>query len=153
SPVFRDMIAFSQPTSEQIDGSPVVRLHDSAREVEVFLRAIYDSSYFMPAPVPVELWVVLAILRLSKKYDIQYLHRRALDHLVQAGWYKAGYDDDRDSGHLTECDPDNPMDNLSLVTTATEIGALWLLPYAYYCASTFSAEDLLPFLQDKQNLM
>ncbi|KAJ7112971.1 hypothetical protein C8R44DRAFT_631359, partial [Mycena epipterygia] len=84
STVFRDMIAFPQPTTddtEQIDGSPVVLMHDPACDVEVFLRAIYDSSYFMPAPAPIELWVVLAILRLSHKYDIQYLHRRALHHL------------------------------------------------------------------------
>jgi hypothetical protein len=44
--VFRDMLAFPQPPNgdiEQIDGSPVLRLHDSADDVEVFLRAIYDS--------------------------------------------------------------------------------------------------------------
>lgn len=46
STVFKDMIAFPQPTSgdrEEIDGYPVVLLHDTARDVEVFLRAIYDS--------------------------------------------------------------------------------------------------------------
>jgi hypothetical protein len=44
--VFRDMLAFPQPSNggiEQIDGSLVVRLHDSADDVEAFLRAIYDS--------------------------------------------------------------------------------------------------------------
>jgi hypothetical protein len=46
STVFNDMIAFPQPKSgetETMDGSPVVRLHDSAEDVEAFLRAIYDS--------------------------------------------------------------------------------------------------------------
>ncbi|KAJ7479823.1 hypothetical protein FB451DRAFT_1556640 [Mycena latifolia] len=137
STVFRDMFAFPQPTRgdiEQIDGSPVVRLHDSARDVEVFLRAIYDSSYFMPAPVPVDLRVILAILRLSHKYDIQYLYLRALNHLAKDGWYKPAYDDVFES-HLLESDSD--------------VGALWFLPWAYYCTSTFSAEDLLPLRQDQ----
>jgi hypothetical protein len=46
SAVFRDMLAFPQPTgddTEKVDGSPVVHLPESARDVEVFLRAIYDS--------------------------------------------------------------------------------------------------------------
>lgn len=58
SSVFRDMVAFPQPTSDQtnvVDGSPVVTLHDAAADVEVFLRAIFDSrcvsdlSYFPPS--------------------------------------------------------------------------------------------------------
>ncbi|KAJ6516961.1 hypothetical protein DFH09DRAFT_940661 [Mycena vulgaris] len=76
SSVFRDMVAFSQPPSDQtntIDGRPVVVLHDSAADVEVFLRAIFDSSYFMPPTTPVQLDVVLGIFRLAHKYDIDYL--------------------------------------------------------------------------------
>jgi hypothetical protein len=44
--VFRDMVTFPQPDnpeSDTIDGNPVVRLHDLADEVEVFLRAVFDS--------------------------------------------------------------------------------------------------------------
>ncbi|KAJ7479833.1 hypothetical protein FB451DRAFT_1086393, partial [Mycena latifolia] len=150
STVFRDMIAFPQPTRgaiEQIDGSPVARLHDFARDVEVFLRAIYDSSYFMPAPVPVDLWVVLAILRMSHKYNIHYLYLRALTHLAKDGWYEPAYDDVFES-HLLESDSD-VGDNLSVLTAAMQIGTLWLHPWAYYCTSTFSAEDLLPLRQDQ----
>lgn len=45
STVFRDMVAFPQllAEAESVDRSPVVRLHDSAADVEVFLRAIFDS--------------------------------------------------------------------------------------------------------------
>jgi hypothetical protein len=52
STVFRDMIAFPQPANnetENIDGFPVVRLHDSAEDVTSFLRAIYDSGYWLPS--------------------------------------------------------------------------------------------------------
>ncbi|KAJ7139281.1 hypothetical protein C8R44DRAFT_659613 [Mycena epipterygia] len=146
STVFRDMIAFPQPTTEnteQIDGSPVVRLYDPARDVEVFLRAIYDSSYFEPAPAPIELWVVLAILRLAHKYDIQYLYRRALHHLAEDGCYVATYDA-VGANHLIGSGSDL-MDNFSIIATATEVGAAWVLPWTYYCASGFLPEELVPF--------
>ncbi|KAJ7479831.1 hypothetical protein FB451DRAFT_1031830 [Mycena latifolia] len=148
STVFRDMLAFPQPTSgntEQIDGSPVVRLHDPALDVEVFLRAIFDSSYFMPAPAPIELAAVLAILRLSNKYDIQYLYRRALEHLHQDGWYTPNYDDEFKEHLLVP--PMTPMTSMSVITAAMEVGALWLVPYARYCVSTYYTDQLRPFLQ------
>lgn len=101
SSVFSGMVTFPQPSSGEApttaDGSPVVYLHDSAADVEVFLRAIFDSryvkvrslgslsllptSYFMPPPAPIELENVLGILRLSHKYNVQYLHLRALQYL------------------------------------------------------------------------
>ncbi|KAJ7112977.1 hypothetical protein C8R44DRAFT_984838 [Mycena epipterygia] len=151
STVFRDMITFPQPTSgdtEEIDGCPVVLLHDPARDVEVFLRAIYDSSYFMPAPAPIELWIVLAILRLSHKYDVRYLHRRALHHLAENGSYTATPDQNPGDhlGHLIVSES-GPVDNLSVVTTAVQVGALWLLPWPYYWASGFLPEQLHPFLE------
>ncbi|KAJ6563912.1 hypothetical protein B0H19DRAFT_942406 [Mycena capillaripes] len=46
SSVFETMFEFPQSTSDGdqvMDGSPVVHLHDSAIEVEAFLRAIFDS--------------------------------------------------------------------------------------------------------------
>ncbi|KAJ7182424.1 hypothetical protein C8R43DRAFT_1054358 [Mycena crocata] len=88
SPVFSDMVTFPQPANDEatsedmVDGSPVVRLHDSGPAVRALLKALFDSSYFMPPPAPVELQVVLDILRLSHKYDAQYLHDRALQHLA-----------------------------------------------------------------------
>ncbi|KAJ7769355.1 hypothetical protein B0H16DRAFT_1778882 [Mycena metata] len=43
----------------------------------------------------------------------------------------------------------SPIYSLSVVATATEVGALWLLPYAYYCAATYPAEELLPFMDGR----
>ncbi|KAJ7161885.1 hypothetical protein C8R43DRAFT_919788 [Mycena crocata] len=148
SEVFSNMLAFPQPTSgdvESIEGTPVVRLHDSADDVEVFLRAIYDSSYFMPAPVPIELQSVLGILKLSHKYEVQYLHRRALEHLALDGWYSETYECYSNGGtdHLINLEPRSPINSLAVIVAATEVGALWLLPYAYYCTSTFGSEILL----------
>lgn len=101
----------------------------------------------MPAPVPIDLGVVLAILRLSNKYDIQYLYRRALDHLAEDGWYAASYAECGWGNHLNVLHKNSPLNALSVVTTAIEVGATWLLPRAYYCASTFYPPQLLPFME------
>ncbi|KAJ7120698.1 hypothetical protein C8R43DRAFT_1241548 [Mycena crocata] len=90
SPVFQAMFEFPQPIAdgdEITEGSPVVRLHDSADQVEPFLRAIFDSSYFMPPPAKIEFFAVLGILRLAHKYDVNYLFKRAVHHL-ETGWVK-----------------------------------------------------------------
>ncbi|KAJ6452231.1 hypothetical protein C8R45DRAFT_1123871 [Mycena sanguinolenta] len=148
STVFRDMIALPQPedgSAGNMDGFPLVRLHDSAEDVEVFLRAIFDSSYFMPAPAPFPLLAALGILRLSHKYDVPFLHRRALDHLATDGYHRKTYDDDG-TDHLT-CDLDDPLEmNFSIIAAAVEVNAQWLLPWTYYCAATHSVEMLLSFI-------
>ncbi|KAJ7181424.1 hypothetical protein C8R43DRAFT_969138 [Mycena crocata] len=148
SPVFSDMAAFPQPSGtgdELFEGSPVVRLHDSAVAVEVFLRAIFDSSYFMPPPAPVELHALLAILRLSHKYDVQYLHLRALHHLSVAygPMSVAEYRASDEKNHIIYPTPDGKtLAHLSVIAAATEVIALWLLPVAFYLASTSTPEDL-----------
>ncbi|KAJ6502751.1 hypothetical protein C8R47DRAFT_969582 [Mycena vitilis] len=74
STVFESMIEFPPSTADgdqMMDGSPVVRLHDCASEVEAFLRAIFDSSYFMPRPAEVDFHVVLGILRLSHNLQVR----------------------------------------------------------------------------------
>ncbi|KAJ7731807.1 hypothetical protein DFH07DRAFT_1065663 [Mycena maculata] len=146
SSVFRDMAAFPQPSgdTELIDGSPVVSLHDSAADVEVLLRAIFDSSYFMPPPERVRLDVTLGILRLSHKYDIEYLYRRALSHLsldycfTSAEQYRAR----PTSGHVLFDSDDRILAHLPLIEAATEVGALWLLPIAYYYTSVTGRDAL-----------
>ncbi|KAJ7624295.1 hypothetical protein DFH06DRAFT_1230124 [Mycena polygramma] len=141
SSVFRDMIAFPQSEddeSEIIDGSPVILLHDAAEEVEAFLRAVFDSSYFMPPPEPVDVRAVLGILRLSHKYDVHYLYLRAIRHLsVKYGC--TSVDEHRSAiyeDHMLYPQGDVTVFLLSIIDTATEVGALWLLPIAYYRASS-----------------
>ncbi|KAJ7433476.1 hypothetical protein FB451DRAFT_1313889 [Mycena latifolia] len=152
STVFQDMVAFPQPAgdddTEFIDGSPVVTLYDAATDVEVLLRAIFDSSYFMPPPEPVQLHTVLGILRLSHKYDIQYLFRRAVLHL-SARFFPASAADYRSSKPTTRDHISYPPGQFALhlctvIQAATEVGALWLLPVAYYQAtSNYTREALL----------
>ncbi|KAJ7503708.1 hypothetical protein B0H11DRAFT_1797688 [Mycena galericulata] len=133
SSVFRDMASFPQPDGdprEIFDGSQVVRLHDSAAHVEVFLRAIFDSKYFMPPPAPVEMHVVLGILRLAHKYDVDYLFRRALQHLVTE--YPFDLEEIGDVGTISDFQENCIEQHAEVIKVATEVGALWILPAAYY---------------------
>ncbi|KAJ7093486.1 hypothetical protein C8R44DRAFT_645896 [Mycena epipterygia] len=140
SSVFQDMVAFPKPDgaagAEFLEGGPVVRLHDCAADVEVFLRAIFDSSYFMPPPEPVDIHVVLGILRLAHKYDIQYLYRRALHHLgTEYPTSLANLDKDLDvlNGSVTGLYIDKTVPlGLTVIQAVAQVGALWLLPSAYY---------------------
>ncbi|KAJ7734365.1 hypothetical protein DFH07DRAFT_928503 [Mycena maculata] len=149
SSVFRDMAAFPQRAGddESIDGCPVVLLHDSAADVEVFLRAIFDSSYFMPPPEPVYIYSALGILRLSHKYDVQYLFRRALRHLeVPLYFSSVGAFREPVSDHITytvEGEVDTPRRFFAIIKAARETCAEGLLPVAYYRASQYPHDALL----------
>ncbi|KAK7062488.1 BTB domain-containing protein [Favolaschia claudopus] len=151
STVFRDMLALPQPSpsvEDTIDGCTVVRLPDSATEVESFLRAIFDSNFFMPPPALVDFDVVIGVLRLAHKYDVEYLFRRALSHL-----------DHLYPIHLDKCsrvhqqfDPDDhipiadrTVSAIVALRAASQVGATWMLPMIYYtitCWSDFERVDL-----------
>ncbi|KAJ7173926.1 hypothetical protein C8R43DRAFT_1119323 [Mycena crocata] len=148
STVFSDLMVLpASDEGERIDGCLVMRLDESAQDVEVFLRAIFDSSYFMPAPIPVHLWAeVLALLRLSDKYKVQYLYPRALDHLAVDRWYAASYSRGPGSpdfavSHLIQ--PEYLLAAFSVIAATIQVEALWLLPSAYYIAATGNSEELL----------
>ncbi|KAJ7610520.1 hypothetical protein FB45DRAFT_868439 [Roridomyces roridus] len=85
SSIFKDMLAIPQPASQPtIEGCPIVVLHDSPEHTEYFLKAIFDSSFFERPPAPTTFPVVAGVLRLSTKYDVNYLRHRALLHLATA---------------------------------------------------------------------
>ncbi|KAJ7155714.1 hypothetical protein C8R46DRAFT_1356164 [Mycena filopes] len=147
SAVFRDMAAFPQPAipeGEIIDGISVVRLHDSAAEVTVFLRAIFDSSFFMPPPSRSNFATVIGVLRLAHKYDVVYLFRRALSFLDQLypHTFQKLVDNCAGSTYYRVDFPDDVETDLIVLRAASEVGALWLLPAAYYAICTQPAATL-----------
>ncbi|KAJ6593398.1 hypothetical protein B0H19DRAFT_976114, partial [Mycena capillaripes] len=130
SSVFRHMFEFPQPTNDEveiIEGSPVVTLYDTADAAEAFLRALLDSSYFMPPPALVELQALLGILRLSNKYDVQYLYLRALEHLSKYGPCSLHHLRSRTVQNFD----DTPLRHLLVISAVKKVGALWLLPGLY----------------------
>ncbi|ESK92286.1 hypothetical protein Moror_4684 [Moniliophthora roreri MCA 2997] len=76
SPVFEDMLGIPQPrNAEFYDGCPVVELHDSPDDVLPFLKALHTIGYFDIAK-PIKWSVLSGILRLSTKYQVDYLRQR-----------------------------------------------------------------------------
>ncbi|KAJ7496682.1 hypothetical protein FB451DRAFT_1208374 [Mycena latifolia] len=150
STVFGDMISVPQPAEPEghtLDGHAIVYLHDSASEVEVFLRAVFDSSYFMPPPAPTDHATVIGIMRLAHKYDVPYLFQRALHHLGNV--YPTTLAEFINT-MVTKTTPshvdikwgDVTVDLITIRATS-EVGAVWLFPTAYYSTCTFSAEKLV----------
>ncbi|KAF7371317.1 BTB domain-containing protein [Mycena sanguinolenta] len=148
SPVFRDMASFPQPATPEgdtVDGIPVVRLHDGGADAEVFLRAIFDSSFFMPSPAATDFPIIIGVMRLSHKYDVSYLFRRALSHLESMYQHTLPELQDfcmgRTESHVSyfsSVDTD-----LITVREVSQVGALWMLPAAYYAVCEVSSKKFL----------
>ncbi|KAJ7776973.1 hypothetical protein DFH07DRAFT_731393 [Mycena maculata] len=153
SSVSRDMVAFLQPTDAEgdiIDGVPVIRLHDSALETEVFLRAIFGvdsfSKFFMPPPSPVKFSAVIGVMRLAHRYDVQYLFRRALCHLesmypMEFSCFQAMSQDEEAEPHIIF--PAGIVTDLIALHAASAVGVQWLLPSIYYSISIYLTAEML----------
>ncbi|KAJ6496235.1 hypothetical protein C8R45DRAFT_985361 [Mycena sanguinolenta] len=144
SSVFQAMFEFPQPTadanemSDTIDGSPVIRLHDDPVEVEAFLRAIFDSSYFMPPPNEVEFSELLGILQLAHKYDVGYLYKRAISHLETLYPFELTSVGSVEDSTISNADWDIELRSLDVFH---QVGATWLLPFAYHSVVEYRLTD------------
>ncbi|KAJ7829987.1 hypothetical protein B0H14DRAFT_2808292, partial [Mycena olivaceomarginata] len=134
--VFQDMLSFPQPSdSELVDGCPLVGLTDTEEEVIPFLKAIFLPEFFMPFPAPTEFDAIVGCLRLSHKYAVDYLRRRALVHLSSGHAMKLSdadklyYLGDRKPSWSV---PPDPTFRIRGIQLAREVEATWILPYAFY---------------------
>ncbi|KAK7038485.1 BTB domain-containing protein [Favolaschia claudopus] len=151
SPVFRDLLEIPAVGDKIMDGVPVIQLSESAKEIEAFLKAIYDSSYFMPPPAPISFAEVFAILRLAHKYDVDYLFRRAVEHL-ETRYHQNLKDVESEDMFIVEritvqlkfsTGVQALMCHVFAVSILHEVEALWLLPYAYYIIARSRLKDLI----------
>ncbi|KAJ7268424.1 hypothetical protein C8J57DRAFT_1067420, partial [Mycena rebaudengoi] len=151
SRAFRDMVSLPQSGEEdKLDGVPVVRLHDAAADLWVFLLAIFDSSFSMPSPEWIDIHVVLGIVRLAHKYDVEYLFRRGLEHLTCTfPSHLAQYHDTVlvGRGAIKYRSPHSSVVNvpalLEVIKLATEVSAAWILPVAYYNVCVYGVPSIL----------
>ncbi|KAJ6545173.1 hypothetical protein B0H19DRAFT_1307568 [Mycena capillaripes] len=140
SSVFRDMLSFPQPDppESEFDGCPRIVLHDRAVDATSFFRAIYDSSFFVPPFAP-PLDMLSGILRLSIKYDVDYLRQRCLRHLSDIypttlkAWDLVGYS--RDIINFRA--PPKVYPVFQVLELLKEVEAPWLIPAIMYlgCSS------------------
>ncbi|KII91564.1 hypothetical protein PLICRDRAFT_512890 [Plicaturopsis crispa FD-325 SS-3] len=130
------MLECAQPAldEEAIEGCPVVHLPmDSADDVKFLLEAIYDRRIFeihKPQPLP----VIGGILRLARKYDIEYLRKQAVSYITDD--YPSTLDD-WDDLRLQETPRINqyPGMPLDLIRLARENDVLAALPSLFLTAA------------------
>jgi len=149
SPIFKDTFSIPQPEdAERINGCPVLRIHDSATDAAYFFQAIFDSETFLPRPAPTTFEKVAAILRLSTKYEVEYLRRRALEHLSSG--YPTSLAQWRDNELPLATFPVLPSDALVTINLAREVHCPWVLPTAFYdyCKFTGPSEIFRGTMQD-----
>ncbi|KAJ7438914.1 hypothetical protein B0H11DRAFT_1884190 [Mycena galericulata] len=141
SPIFADMFRIPQPPDiETIDGSPVVEIPDSVDDATVFFRAIFDSSFFEAYPAPTTFETLAGILRLSTKYEVDYLRRRALIHLSSAYptklsvWdsLKENFTEQPSWGRPSWSILANSEIRFDAIRLSRQIDAPWVLPAAFY---------------------
>ncbi|KAK7052491.1 hypothetical protein R3P38DRAFT_3306203 [Favolaschia claudopus] len=146
SVVFRDMLSMPTPMdAEMIDGCPFVSLPDSAEDITNFLKAIFCYGFFDPAPAPTTFGILCSVLRMSRKYEVDELKKRALAHLSQAhpttleDWENV---DELPSWKTESSDSDGNIDqNVVTVSVARQVGATWILPTAFYRMCQDSVEE------------
>ncbi|KAF7290696.1 BTB domain-containing protein [Mycena indigotica] len=142
SAIFRDMLTLPTPSeAETLDGALVVRLPDSAQDIDTMLRALLYSDFFLPPPLPTSLDNLTRIMRMSHKYDIDILRKRALAHLdaihpMTLDAYEAlplrtsTWVSDRPTGK--SC--------LAMILLAREFSLDWILPFAFYRVCVYATD-------------
>ncbi|KAJ7491786.1 hypothetical protein B0H11DRAFT_2191238 [Mycena galericulata] len=82
STVFRDTFSIPQPTEEgtQVEGCPVVQLHDKAKDISRFLKALHHYGSYKTCPVS-GINELSSVLRLSDKYDVPLLRESMISVL------------------------------------------------------------------------
>ncbi|KAJ6535566.1 hypothetical protein B0H19DRAFT_1183764 [Mycena capillaripes] len=160
SPIFRDMLSLPTPDdAEMMDGCPFVLLSDSAEDITVFLKALLYHDFFEPYPAPTTLPILTGVLRMSHKYEVDSLRKRALVHISSflpttlleyenltrksTPWFN----------ELRESD----VGFLDIIALARDLSIDWILPIAYYRGCEFSWERTIlegPLgIEDKVRLM
>ena len=95
------------------------------------------SSFFESPPTPTPLSVVLAIARMSHKYDVPFLRRRALSHLSHRCPTTI-------RGVAERCEDDISIgEEFKLLKIALKIDAIWILPFQFFITWHTKLDNLL----------
>ncbi|KAK6981526.1 BTB domain-containing protein [Favolaschia claudopus] len=132
--IFRDMLQLCQPAgTKTIEQCPVVHLVDDSRDVEYFLKALLDHSFFLPFPAPTTFAIIAGVARLSKKYEVNTLYTRALSHFASAFPVSPK--------EKVLCSWRQPGLSIPAALLARELELDWALPIALYRVCAYSSTD------------
>ncbi|KAJ6553258.1 hypothetical protein B0H19DRAFT_949484 [Mycena capillaripes] len=138
SPIFRDMLSLPPPEdADMMDGCPFVFLPDKAEDVAVFLKALLHFDFFEPSPAPTTLSILSSILRMSHKYEVRALWRRAIVHLSSLHPTTLH---EYENLRLSWFDLLTDADYLEIILLAREFHLDWILPMAFYRACEFTSD-------------
>ncbi|THU82654.1 hypothetical protein K435DRAFT_872102 [Dendrothele bispora CBS 962.96] len=140
SSVFCDMMSIPQPESSASQSCPTVTLHDCPQDLTHFLKAIMDSQYFEPPPHKTNLSVITGVLRLSTKYDVPYLRKRALMHLNRSYPSSLKAWDNRNKSRTIPSITNLPF---MLLCLAREVDVPWIMPQLMHCINTRPMTQIL----------
>ncbi|KAJ7128250.1 hypothetical protein C8R46DRAFT_1144891 [Mycena filopes] len=149
--VYREMLAshaagfsgmLAAATPEMMDRCPFVHLPDTAKDIEYFLKALFDFRFFKPHPARTTFPVLYSVLRMSHKYDAADLLKRALVHFSSAfPTSLAQWADDSDGHNASWSSQGYEIPTLAV---ARQVSANWVIPAAVYRICEFlNLETLL----------
>ncbi|KAF7289988.1 BTB domain-containing protein [Mycena kentingensis (nom. inval.)] len=140
SPIFRDMLALpSPPNVETFDGCPLVFLPDSEANFTPFLKALFYHEYVTSRSTSSP--VLTSILRMSHKYEVASLRKRAAAHLSAVFPTTLA---DYDSLSTKKIDLAFDLTMYQVIDVARLTALDWILPAAFYEAVKLCDErDLL----------
>jgi len=139
SEIFNDMFACphsNEAETEFIEGCPVIHLHDSAAEIQIVLKALYDRSYMFSHDEPMPFPVLAAFLRLGKKYTIRQLFEEAKSRLPtsQLALSYASTMSSHGYNNLFPRVSENDLWNFRIMNVAREVGLLSIVTLtALFC--------------------
>ncbi|KAF8142000.1 hypothetical protein EV363DRAFT_41413 [Boletus edulis] len=155
---FHDLFTLPQPevdtkllsvqSSGDIEGCPVLRLHDAPEDVANLLTALVDGPSFGNND-PADFQVVSGVLRLSTKYVVDSLREKALDHLSIA-WPTTlkGWDTREDMSRSFELQAGSESiypSPIAVINLAREVNATSLLPSAFYDLSRYGFSQIFDY--------
>ncbi|KAF7350942.1 BTB domain-containing protein [Mycena sanguinolenta] len=81
SSFFRAMQALPQPPNQpNVDGCPIIQLHDNVADVECLLKALFTPTVHAHSALPLSM--IAALIRLGRKYDFHELLELAVARLT-----------------------------------------------------------------------
>ncbi|KAL1715572.1 hypothetical protein EV715DRAFT_256004 [Schizophyllum commune] len=124
------------------EGCHYIVVQDAPEDMKELLSAMFIPEYFERFPPAADFGVIETVLRMSHRYQVAYLRRRALGHL--APFYPTRLVDF--PPHVEPAGPafiNNGALHTAVAIAAGEAGATWILPTALYLAATACSRDEL----------
>ncbi|KAJ7635659.1 hypothetical protein DFH06DRAFT_660938 [Mycena polygramma] len=142
SPVFKDMLTLPSPKeADRMDGCPFVFLPDSAEDVTVFLKALMFYDFFEPYPAPTTLPILFGTLRMSHKYEVDPLRKRALTHISSLHPMTLRGYETFETPWWYFCSTSETW--LAICLLARQLHIDWILPVAFFRVSQFARTDAI----------